>query len=66
MGIPEDIERAKGQAKETVGEHARNPDLEAEGKNDQDSADIKETVNKVADKLTSGVDAIKEKLKRKS
>ena len=47
--IKNEAENAKGKAKEAVGDATDNERLEAEGKGDQTSADLKQTGEKIKD-----------------
>lgn len=49
--MDEKIDKAKGHAKEAVGNLTGNEDLEREGKVDQAAGTIKEKVGQVADKV---------------
>ena len=56
------IDEAKGRVKEAAGDLTDNDDLKREGKADQAAADVKEGVEKVADKAGDAVDKVKDKL----
>jgi uncharacterized protein YjbJ (UPF0337 family) len=49
----------KGRAKEAVGDLTDNDQLKREGKADQAGAKVKEGIDKVADKASDAVDALK-------
>lgn len=51
MGADETAKRAKGKLKETVGKVIGNEELEAEGKQDQLAAEVKETGENVKEKF---------------
>lgn len=55
---------ATGRLKEAAGALTGNDDLKAEGKGDQASAAAKDALENAKDKLSDGVDAIKEKFDR--
>ena len=52
----------KGRAKEAAGDLTNDDSLKAEGKTDQTAGKVKEAVGDVADKVSDGVDAVKDKL----
>jgi len=54
----EKIDHMKGAAKEKTGQLKDDPDLEAEGKRDQAKGDLKEGVDKAAEKVKRGVDKV--------
>jgi uncharacterized protein YjbJ (UPF0337 family) len=54
----------KGRVKEAAGDLTDNDDLKREGKADQLSGKVKETVDDIKDKVDDGIDAIKDKLHR--
>ena len=54
------FEQAKGNVKETVGNVTDNKDLEKEGKEDNASGKVKETIDNVKDKAKDFVDNIKD------
>ena len=56
------IDEAKGRVKEAAGDLTDNDDLKREGKADQAAANVKEGVEKVADKAGDAVDKVKDKL----
>ena len=56
------IDEAKGRVKEAAGDLTDNNDLKREGKADQAAANVKDGVEKVADKAGDAVDNIKDKL----
>jgi uncharacterized protein YjbJ (UPF0337 family) len=56
------IDDAKGRVKEAAGDLTDNDDLKREGKADQAAADVKEGVEKAADKAGDAVDKVKDKL----
>lgn len=62
----ERVEHLTGRAKEALGDLQNDPSLQAEGQNDQASASTKEKINQVAEKASGAVDAIKDKLNKKS
>ena len=51
--IKNEAENAKGKAKEAVGDATDNERLEAEGKGDQTSADLKQTGEKIKDTFSN-------------
>lgn len=53
----ENLDKAKGTAKENIGDATDNEDLEREGKMDRKGAEVKE-------KVGGAVDTVKEKLSR--
>ena len=58
------IDEAKGRVKEAAGDLTDNDDLKKEGKADQAAGKAKQVVEDVKDKVTDGVDTIKDKLKK--
>jgi len=46
------VDEAKGRAKEAAGSLTKDKDLKNEGKVDQAKSSVKDTVDKVADKVT--------------
>lgn len=54
----------KGRAKEATGDLTNNDDLKREGKTDQASGKLKETVDDVKDKVEGAIDNVKDKLHR--
>ena len=52
---------AKGRIKEAAGALTDDDDLKQEGKADQAGAKVKEAAEKAKDKVSDGVDAIKDK-----
>lgn len=56
----EQMDRAKGRAKEAAGDLTGDRDLQREGKADRMGGDIKEKVGKVADKAGDAVDRVKD------
>ena len=62
--IEGNIDEAKGRVKEAAGDLTDNDDLKHEGKADQAAGKAKQVVEDVKDKVTDGVDAIKDKLTR--
>jgi len=56
------IDEAKGRVKEAAGDLTDNDDLKREGKADKAAADVKQGVEKVADKAGDAVDKVKDKL----
>jgi uncharacterized protein YjbJ (UPF0337 family) len=51
----EQMDRAKGKAKEAVGDLTDDERLEREGKLDQASADVKEQTDDTVDRLRDGI-----------
>lgn len=64
MGIQDNIEQLKGKAKEHLGRNTNDPNLEAEGRNDQTSGRSKEAVNDAADKVNDTIDAVKDRMNK--
>lgn len=62
MGSKQD--EAKGRAKEAAGALSGDDDLKREGKMDQKGAKVKEAAESIKDKVSDGVDAIKDKMKK--
>ena len=58
------IDEAKGRVKEAAGDLTDNDDLKNEGKADRAAGKAKQVVEDVKDKVTDGVDAVKDKLTR--
>ena len=56
------IDEAKGRIKEAAGDLTDNDDLKNEGKADRAAANVKEGVEKAADKASDAVDSVKDKL----
>jgi uncharacterized protein YjbJ (UPF0337 family) len=56
------IDEAKGRIKEAAGDLTDNDELKRDGKADQAAANVKEGVEKAADKASNAVDDIKDKL----
>ena len=56
------IDEAKGRIKEAAGDLTDNDDLKREGKADQAAANVKQGVEKAADKASDAVDNVKDKL----
>jgi uncharacterized protein YjbJ (UPF0337 family) len=54
---------AKGRIKEATGDLTGNKDLEREGKADQVGASVKDAAEKVKDKVSDTVDAVKDRFK---
>jgi uncharacterized protein YjbJ (UPF0337 family) len=52
----QNIDEVKGRVKEAAGSLTDDKDLKNEGKVDQAKSDVKDAVDKVADKLTPGDD----------
>jgi uncharacterized protein YjbJ (UPF0337 family) len=59
----ETFDKAKGHAKEAVGDLTDNPDLEREGKIDRATGEVKEVVHKAKDKADEIADAAREKVR---
>lgn len=59
----EQMDKAKGHAKEAVGDMTDNERLEREGKLDQMSGEVKGKAEEAKDKVGEGVDAVKDKLR---
>ncbi len=60
--IPDNVDEAKGRAKEAIGTLAGDEDLRNEGQRDQASGQVKETIDKIGDKAKELVDSAKAKL----
>lgn len=58
------IDDAKGRVKQAVGALTNDKDLKNEGKADQAGAKAKEVVENVKDKVSDGVDAIKDRFNK--
>lgn len=58
----EQMDKAKGHAKEAVGDMTDNERLEREGKVDQASGEVKGWANDAKDKVEEGVDAARDKM----
>jgi len=61
--IKDKAEQMLGKGKEKVGEHTDNPDLEAEGKKDQLSGEVKETGHDLRDRAAGAVKDAKDSLR---
>ncbi len=59
----ENVDKAKGHAKEAVGDLTDNERLEREGKLDQASGEVKGKAEDAKDKVSEGVDAVRDKLR---
>jgi uncharacterized protein YjbJ (UPF0337 family) len=57
------MDKAKGNIKETAGDVTGNKDLEREGKKDRAGGKVKEKAEQAKDKVSEGVDKVKEKFK---
>lgn len=55
---------AKGRAKEAAGDLTNDEDLKREGKTDQASGKVKETVDTARDKVRDAVDSVKDRVNR--
>lgn len=60
--MPENIDDAKGQVKEKVGEVTDDKDLENEGKVDQATGHVKEAAEDAADTAKDAADSVKDKV----
>ncbi len=60
------IDEAKGQAKQAVGDLTDDDDLRREGKVDEKSGQAKEKVGDLKDKAEDTIDKVKDKLTGKS
>jgi uncharacterized protein YjbJ (UPF0337 family) len=58
----ENMDKAKGHAKEAAGDLTDNERLEREGKLDQASGDVKGAAEDAKDKVGEGVDAVRDRL----
>jgi uncharacterized protein YjbJ (UPF0337 family) len=56
------IDDAKGRIKEAAGDLTDNDELKRDGKADRAAANVKEGVEKAADKASNAVDDVKDKL----
>ena len=59
-------DKAKGHAKEAVGDMTDNERLEREGKLDQLSGDVKGATDDAKDKVEEGVDAVRDRMRDES
>jgi uncharacterized protein YjbJ (UPF0337 family) len=59
----EHVDKAKGHAKEAVGDMTDNEDLEREGKMDQMSGEVKGKAKDAEEKIGEGVDTLKDKMR---
>jgi uncharacterized protein YjbJ (UPF0337 family) len=62
--VGSDFDKAKGQAKETVGDLTDNDELEREGQRDKTGGKVKEFAEDAKDKVEDAVDSVKDKLSR--
>ena len=60
--MDKDLDQAKGKVKQAAGDLTDNKDLKREGKADETGGKIKEGLGDAKDKLSDGVDSIKDKL----
>jgi uncharacterized protein YjbJ (UPF0337 family) len=58
----ENVDKAKGHVKETVGDLTDDERLEREGKLDQASGEVKGAAEDAKDKVGEGVDEVRERL----
>jgi uncharacterized protein YjbJ (UPF0337 family) len=58
----ENMDKAKGHAKEAVGDLTDNERLEREGKLDQASGEVKGAAEDAKDKVGEGVDSVRDRL----
>lgn len=56
-------DKAKGHAKEAVGDMTDDERLEREGKMDQLSGDVKGAANDAEEKVEEGVDAVRDRMR---
>ncbi|MPZ23834.1 MAG: CsbD family protein [Dehalococcoidia bacterium] len=56
MGTDGKMDKFGGKVKETAGEMTGNEEMEAEGRKDQAKGEVKESVDKVGDKIKDVVD----------
>ena len=61
----ENLDQAKGRAKQAAGDLTDNDDLKREGKGDELLGKAKEALNDVRDKAEDALDKVKEKVDRK-
>ena len=59
----EQMDKAKGHAKEAVGDMTDNERLEREGKLDRMGGEVKGKAEDAKDKVGDGVDSVKEKMR---
>ena len=59
-----EMDKAKGHAKEAVGDLTDNDELEREGKRDKTGGKVKEFAEDAKDKVEDAVDSVKDKLSR--
>ncbi|NNC43618.1 MAG: CsbD family protein [Acidimicrobiales bacterium] len=59
--IPDNADEAKGRAKEAIGTLTGDEELQSEGKRDQATGQVKETIDKIGDKAKELVDSAKAK-----
>jgi uncharacterized protein YjbJ (UPF0337 family) len=59
------LEKAKGHAKEAVGDLTDNEKLEREGRRDRAAGEAKEKVERAKEKVEEGIDAVKDELARR-
>jgi uncharacterized protein YjbJ (UPF0337 family) len=57
------MDQAKGKAKQAAGDLTGDDDLKREGKLDETSGKVKETANDLSDKVGDVVDSVKDKVK---
>jgi len=62
--VGSDFDKAKGHAKEAVGDLTDNEKLEREGKQDRAGGKVKEFAEDAKDKVEDAVDSVKDKLSR--
>jgi uncharacterized protein YjbJ (UPF0337 family) len=60
--IDNKFEKAKGHAKEAVGDLTDDKKLEREGRRDRAAGEAKEKVERAKDKVEEGIDNVKDKL----
>ncbi len=60
--MPDNMDDAKGQVKEKVGDATGDDDMKSEGKKDQAAGKVKEGADKVKDTADDAVDKVKDKL----
>ena len=60
--MDKDLDQAKGKIKQAAGDLTGNDDLKREGKADETGGKVKEALGDAKDKLSDGVDSVKDKL----
>jgi len=63
--IDNKLEKAKGHAKEAVGDLTDDEKLERKGRRDRAAGEAKEKVERAKDKVEAGIDAVKDEFGRR-